>query len=310
MTNHSLLLHGRDDHAPFFPVPLHASPFTFPSLKYCRAAETLHSHGRKKFEKSFQKMLAKTGGGVKDQHTTTMKKISTLLFSAVALLSSAVSPSLHAAILLDNTSQPINTGIGWTWEYWFGLSFTTGSQGYTLDSLTLVPATHDNPGTVTGSIIAELFAADGNYHPTGPVISSETFLNVPFAALGNEVAWTGSFLNTLTVNANSSYVLKLSNSIGAGSVTGVSTNPNAPVSTGTSGLTFDGRVFEPAWAPGTVFGPLASAQWLKLEGDVASAAVPEPGQVAASLLLLAGIGGYVFLKRRKAAKPALATVAA
>ena len=35
-------------------------------------------------------------------------------------------------------------------------------------------------------------------------------------------------------------------------------------------------------------------------------AVPEPGQVAASLLLLGGIGGYVFLKRRKAAKSALA----
>jgi hypothetical protein len=39
---------------------------------------------------------------------------------------------------------------------------------------------------------------------------------------------------------------------------------------------------------------------------VTSSAVPEPGQVAASLLLLAGIGGYVFLKRRKAAKPVLA----
>jgi hypothetical protein len=36
--------------------------------------------------------------------------------------------------------------------------------------------------------------------------------------------------------------------------------------------------------------------------DVTSSAVPEPGQVAASLLLLAGIGGYVWLKRRKAAK--------
>jgi hypothetical protein len=36
--------------------------------------------------------------------------------------------------------------------------------------------------------------------------------------------------------------------------------------------------------------------------DVTSAAVPEPGQVAASLLLLAGIGGYVWLKRRKPAK--------
>ena len=34
----------------------------------------------------------------------------------------------------------------------------------------------------------------------------------------------------------------------------------------------------------------------------AAAAVPEPGQVAASLLLLGGIGGYVFWKRRKAAK--------
>jgi hypothetical protein len=36
--------------------------------------------------------------------------------------------------------------------------------------------------------------------------------------------------------------------------------------------------------------------------NVTSAAVPEPGQVAASLLLLAGIGGYVWLKRRKPAK--------
>ena len=37
-----------------------------------------------------------------------------------------------------------------------------------------------------------------------------------------------------------------------------------------------------------------------------SAAVPEPGQVAASLLLLGGIGGYVFLKCRNAAKVASA----
>jgi hypothetical protein len=39
-------------------------------------------------------------------------------------------------------------------------------------------------------------------------------------------------------------------------------------------------------------------------------AVPEPGQVAASLLLLGGIGGYAFVKRRKAAKPALVPSAA
>jgi glucose/arabinose dehydrogenase len=40
--------------------------------------------------------------------------------------------------------------------------------------------------------------------------------------------------------------------------------------------------------------------------QVQSAAVPEPGQVAASLVLLAGIGGYVWMKRRKAAKTASA----
>ena len=40
------------------------------------------------------------------------------------------------------------------------------------------------------------------------------------------------------------------------------------------------------------------------EPFVDSTAVPEPGQVAASLLLPGGIGGYVFLKRRKAAQPA------
>ena len=43
--------------------------------------------------------------------------------------------------------------------------------------------------------------------------------------------------------------------------------------------------------------------------DIAAAAVPEPGQVAASLLLLGGIGGYVFLKRRKAAKAGLPAAA-
>ena len=44
--------------------------------------------------------------------------------------------------------------------------------------------------------------------------------------------------------------------------------------------------------------------------DGATAAVPEPGQVAASLLLLGGIGGYVFLKRRKTAQGVSAPVAA
>ncbi len=52
------------------------------------------------------------------------------------------------------------------------------------------------------------------------------------------------------------------------------------------------------------------SSWVFFGDSVSSsAAVPEPGQVAASLLLLGGIGGYVFLKRRKAAKSAAPALA-
>ncbi len=50
---------------------------------------------------------------------------------------------------------------------------------------------------------------------------------------------------------------------------------------------------------------LGDANSLYLQAVAGSAAVPEPGQVAASALLLIGIGGYVWVKRRKAAKAAV-----
>lgn len=63
-------------------------------------------------------------------------------------------------------------------------------------------------------------------------------------------------------------------------------------------------------------GAATQAQMLQIRNnpdDLAAIAasvgvVPEPGQVAASLLLLAGIGGYVCMKCRKTAKPAVAAV--
>lgn len=106
-----------------------------------------------------------------------MKKIPTLLFSAVALLSSAVSPSLRAAILLDNTSVPLSSN-GFDWSTWHGLSFSTGSQVNTIRSLTLAPRVMGV--AQTGSITAELFAAGGDYKPTGSALASETFLGVLF----------------------------------------------------------------------------------------------------------------------------------
>jgi hypothetical protein len=59
----------------------------------------------------------------------------------------------------------------------------------------------------------------------------------------------------------------------------------------------------------TTEAPSYPAKGILSAGDIANptfvdpTGVPEPGQVAASLLLLAGLGGYVFLKRRKVAAP-------
>ena len=53
---------------------------------------------------------------------------------------------------------------------------------------------------------------------------------------------------------------------------------------------------------GSYVGTLTNGETITV--NVGPAGVPEPGQVAASLLLLAGVGGYVFMKRRKAAKMA------
>lgn len=167
-------------------------------------------------------------------NTTPIKKIPKLLFSAVALLSSAVSPSLHAAILLDNTSVPLTSTHSILWINWQGLSFSTGSQVNTIRSLTLAPF-YVNGGTQTGTITAELFAAGEDYKPTGLALASETFLGVLFGVTAT--AWTESFTNTFTLDANSSYVLALSNSIGDGARMGASNPNNGPLSTGTSGLT-------------------------------------------------------------------------
>jgi hypothetical protein len=62
----------------------------------------------------------------------------------------------------------------------------------------------------------------------------------------------------------------------------------------------------PTTLGGNIIASVGASQPVSLEAIVLeeyTAAVPEPGQVAASLLLLAGIGGYVWIKRRKTAKP-------
>jgi hypothetical protein len=67
------------------------------------------------------------------------------------------------------------------------------------------------------------------------------------------------------------------------------------VSGATAQSGFSGQIVGPPLGPGETGGP----------GVPDSAAVPEPGQIAASLVLLAGISGYVAMKRRRAPKLAV-----
>lgn len=93
----------------------------------------------------------------------------------------------------------------------------------------------------------------------------------------NRIVFSGSGFEFDNVTASSSTEDPRGSSFGIGSV-----NSSSPTS------------FSPTFS--TVF--------------VSSSSAPESSQVAASMLLLAGIGGYAFVKRRRAAKPAVAQTAA
>ncbi len=70
---------------------------------------------------------------------------------------------------------------------------------------------------------------------------------------------------------------------------------------GIADVTFIPTILNPIITYTRVGGGFTAIPINGVEFTTDSAAVPEPGQVATSLLLLGGIGGYVFLRRRKAA---------
>ena len=291
MTIHPSSLPKRDSRAPSFPVPLRASPFKFPPLNYHRAAETLPSNGMKKFVKSFQKMLANTGGG-EDLKNLDMKKSSSFLTGflamlvAVGLLSSA-GTARAALITIDIGSSGfniggINAGIP-DYDYRLIANFPISGLNLTI---------YNDFSGFSGLLgsFDNLFAAGAS--PATPV---KFALNDSIGS-GSNYTWDAEGLFKFGSVSSPDF--------GAGSYMGFRT------SQGNYGW------LEVTWtAASSQFQILSGAYEDQvgvaiLAGDTGTAAVPEPGQVAASLLLLVGIGGYVFIKRRKTAKPAVAPIAA
>ena len=155
-----------------------------------------------------------------------------------------------------------------------------GSGTYTLDSYTgnfwggyLVNSRVDTNGIIRKVISGDRLASL-NYGDT--ISSSSLFAAFPYAELGSTPGWT-SGINTY---------IGLRIDAGGGNYNYGWANLTAFMNTS---FTVTGFAFED------------QVNTAILAGATGSAAVPEPGQVAASLLLLTGVAGYFAYRRRAGA---------
>ena len=257
-------------------------------------------------------------------NTPTMKKITTLLAAGIA------------AISLQSASAALNSWVNWTGAPGsYNLTMSTGASN--LNYANSASGTLFDPNTnstINVTYSGEVYSLSefNNTNGTNWFANTGTYLNSVVSTLpprGNFIAVTGysGLTNTLTF---SSPVTNLLMSIGSLGNTGTQGrlvfNRNAVVVSSGQGLYGNGPLtmsnsttlvgnegngivqFEGTWSSLSWTIPNDEQYMVYNIGisnaSASAAAVPEPGQVAASLLLLSGIGGYVFLKRRKAAQTA------
>ena len=242
------------------------------------------------------------------QLPSTMKKI----LSVIALASSAIF-SAHGALVYTTFGIPAGSSNVGTFNIQQGALSTVArlSETSSFDYSYAYAYRFFTP-TVTGQYT--LGMTDAPYDAVMILYSGQTSFPVsnPWSgaiALDDDGLWDYSggtyYFGTQTVNpraANGSpdYMPLIKNvNLSAGVDYLVAMTSFRPFASTESGASISGPSSIPL--PAEFF--VAGAAAVNVDG-VSSAAVPEPGQVAASLLLLAGLGGYVFLKRRKATKTA------
>lgn len=203
---------------------------------------------------------------------------STFLCVVALLVAMNVSRALDVRIVIDNTGQndPVYTGNSRIWNF----SISSAGQAAGLQVISGNFAIKDNTST-TEPIV---FSIHSGYDGTGAVLGS--------ASLSSSVT-TGSFTPYVMDLSSATSVLTAGGySLVLSSATAFGGNTQYFVKDGGGGgtismTTTDGTPLDPTYFTNGTGG-----------GGEPVASVPEPGQVAASLLLLGGVVGYWLVGRR------------
>lgn len=220
--------------------------------------------------------------GQHQQRGSTMFR-SILSFAMVCVASNTV----HAAVVLDNLSEPFCCGINGGFDNWFGIEFTTDGSNYTLDDAT-VDIVNNSPAT-------SFFTAVYTDSSGAPGALLETLSGSTNPATGL-ATYTSAGLS-LSANTTYWFVMGHSNGTDTGEIRWSQTSTDS--SAGPWAL---GNQTDRSQNQGASWGGFSGEEgYLRLNATVAveSSGTPEP-----STLMLAGLGLLgLATKRRRRCQP-------
>jgi hypothetical protein len=240
---------------------------------------------------------------------TKINNMKTLIKSAIIGLALAgLAQATPSSYVTQNLTQNVSaTSSSFTFNQFDSTLGTLSAVDLIINSSTLqgsVTLTRSSGTRIYTDLSAQLLLAGGatllpdltNNEYASPALS---FLRTPsgdftmngantsrtFTVNGTTQSLIGASPVTLSINSS-----VFANYTGSGTVLYTSSILEGDENTGTGSTALD---------PSNLLSPTSLTLRYTYTPSSGPSAVPEPGQVAASLLLLGGIGGYVFIKRRR-----------
>jgi hypothetical protein len=272
----------------------------------------------KKFHESVKKFLS--GGKLAQVYLSNLKKFGSQLLPIAKImkkitLALTIGASVIGSVFAQTSTLDRNASWNLTGS---NQNFTFSQFDSTLGTLTAIQLIL-NSATVSGSVNItnntglpiSIDALRSRINLSGTGFTSNTTTNT---VLPSSPSTSGGFLlggsssQAFTLTSTSLLGLPSTTAINAGSWAAYTGSGNTPNFTARLVNTVSSDAGDPLndltnsfsfSAPGT-------SVTLRYTYTPSIAPIPEPGQVAASLLLLSGIGAYVFIKRRKKSAPAAA----